>query len=48
MLEKAYILEGSATLTPDDADKHGEPVTVNPGDMCVKKEELNINTSSVP
>ena len=31
--EKAYILEGSATLTPDDADKYGDPVTIEPRDM---------------
>jgi len=31
--EKAYILEGSATLTPDDAAKHGPSVDVGPRDM---------------
>eukprot|EP00729_Bicosta_minor_P010615 gene10615-10509_t len=34
MTEKAYILEGSATLTPDDPEKHGKAVTLNPGDMA--------------
>ena len=33
MLEKAYVLEGSATLTPDDAALHGPPVTIAAGDM---------------
>jgi uncharacterized membrane protein YgcG len=32
MEEKAYVLEGSATLTADDPLKHGEPVTIVPGD----------------
>ena len=27
------VLEGSATLTPDDPEKHGAPVTVNARDM---------------
>ena len=31
--EKAYVLEGSATLTADDEARHGPPVTVVPGDM---------------
>ena len=33
MEEKFYVLEGSATLTPDDADKHGAAVTVAARDM---------------
>jgi len=33
MLEKAYILEGSATLTADDEAAHGKPVTIKPKDM---------------
>ena len=32
MEEKAYVLEGSATLTADDPHKHGGPVTIVPGD----------------
>ena len=28
MEEKFYVIEGSATLTPDDAEKHGAAVTV--------------------
>jgi hypothetical protein len=31
--EKAYILEGSATMTADDAEKHGDPVEIAAGDM---------------
>tara|TARA_B100000795_G_C22757882_1_gene422294 strand:+ start:82 stop:1362 length:1281 start_codon:yes stop_codon:yes gene_type:complete len=31
--EKAYILQGTATLTPDDSAKHGAPITIVPGDM---------------
>ena len=33
MEEKAYVLEGSATLTADDPAKHGDPVTIGPKDM---------------
>ena len=33
MLEKAYVLEGSATLTPDDAAAHGGAITINAKDM---------------
>ena len=33
MLEKAYVLEGSATLTADDETAHGPPVTINTKDM---------------
>jgi hypothetical protein len=33
MLEKAYVLEGSATLTADDAAAHGPPVTISAKDM---------------
>lgn len=33
MEEKAYVLEGSATLTADDPVKNGPPVTIVPGDM---------------
>jgi uncharacterized cupin superfamily protein len=33
LCEKAYIMKGSATLTADDPIKHGEPVTIVPGDM---------------
>jgi uncharacterized cupin superfamily protein len=33
MLEKAYVLEGSATLTADDAVAHGPPVTIHPKAM---------------
>jgi uncharacterized cupin superfamily protein len=33
MEEKAYILEGSATLTARDEAKHGKPVTIGPKDM---------------
>jgi len=33
MLEKAYVLEGSATLTADDEAAHGPPVTIHPKDM---------------
>ena len=33
MLEKAYVLEGSATLTADDPEAHGAPVTIQPKDM---------------
>jgi len=33
VLEKAYVVEGSATLTADDPLLHGEPVTINPRDM---------------
>jgi len=33
MLEKAYVLEGSATLTADDPAAHGDPVTIEPKDM---------------
>jgi hypothetical protein len=32
-IEKAYILEGSATLTADDPDIFGPPVTIEPRDM---------------
>ena len=30
MLEKAYILEGTATLTATDEAKHGCPVDIGP------------------
>jgi hypothetical protein len=33
MQEKAYILEGSATLTADEPDIFGPPVTIEPRDM---------------
>ena len=33
MEEKAYVLQGTATLTADDPEKHGAPVTIAPGDM---------------
>jgi uncharacterized cupin superfamily protein len=33
LCEKAYIMEGSATLTANDPTKHGPPVTIVPGDM---------------
>eukprot|EP00959_Pyramimonas_sp_CCMP1952_P098472 2058691-Pyramimonas_sp.AAC.1 len=34
MLEKAYVLEGEATLTADNPDLHGaQPVRIVPGDM---------------
>mmetsp|Transcript_56325 Transcript_56325/g.96962 ORF Transcript_56325/g.96962 Transcript_56325/m.96962 type:complete len:323 (-) Transcript_56325:429-1397(-) len=33
MLEKAYVVEGSATLTADDPAAHGEAVTIAPRDM---------------
>ena len=34
MLEKAYVLEGEATLTADNPALHGaEPVRIGPGDM---------------
>jgi len=33
VLEKAYVVEGSATLTADDPLLHGEPVTIKPRDM---------------
>ena len=31
--EKAYVIEGSATLTADEPDKHGPPITIGPRDM---------------
>jgi hypothetical protein len=31
--EKAYIIEGTATLTADDEAKHGTPVSIGPKDM---------------
>lgn len=31
--EKAFVLEGEATLTPDDPALHGEPVRIAPRDM---------------
>ena len=33
MEEKAYVIEGSATLTADDPEIHGPPVTIAPRDM---------------
>jgi uncharacterized cupin superfamily protein len=33
MEEKAYIIEGTATLTADDEAKHGKPVSIGPKDM---------------
>uniref|UniRef100_A0A7S1BDB3 (S)-ureidoglycine aminohydrolase cupin domain-containing protein n=1 Tax=Corethron hystrix TaxID=216773 RepID=A0A7S1BDB3_9STRA len=33
VLEKAYVVEGSATLTADDPVLHGAPVTIRPRDM---------------
>ena len=33
MMEKAYVLEGSATLTPDDVALHGAPITISAKDM---------------
>jgi len=33
MLEKAYVFEGTATLTADDPEKHGAPVKIGPGDL---------------
>ena len=32
-MEKAYVLEGEATLTPDDAAVHGAAVKIVKGDM---------------
>ncbi|KAK3242038.1 hypothetical protein CYMTET_48250 [Cymbomonas tetramitiformis] len=33
VMEKAYVLEGEATLTADDSTLHGDPVRIIPGDM---------------
>lgn len=33
MLEKAYVLQGSATLTADDTELHGDAVLISEGDM---------------
>jgi hypothetical protein len=32
MLEKAYVLEGTATLTATDESKHGPPIDIGPKD----------------
>ena len=32
MLEKAYVLEGTATLTATDEAKHGPPIDIGPKD----------------
>ena len=34
MVEKAYVLEGTATLTATDEAKHGPPIDIGPKDMA--------------